>query len=173
LKQLDFTPYKSKDDFRGNYKLHDLAEAAGKNLLIQWGIDFEEFGEDRRYSKVWEKGEDKPDLIITYRERDAFLDWKGKHKPKWILNKRAADSYLKWSKKFNLPVLVAFFLFDNENRVADTRFANLNIHSFRECESEAWDKNRVVEFTTELPEFKKHNLIKFCFDITETDTGAI
>ena len=38
MKGLDFRPAKSKEEFRGNYKLHDLAERTGKNLLVQWGL---------------------------------------------------------------------------------------------------------------------------------------
>ena len=59
MKNLDFKPAKSTEDFRSNYKLHDIAEFNGKNLLVQWGFKCSDFGEDNRYKKVWEKGEDK------------------------------------------------------------------------------------------------------------------
>ncbi|MCB0732542.1 MAG: hypothetical protein KDC88_16080, partial [Ignavibacteriae bacterium] len=94
MKTLDFKPKKSKEDFRKNYKLHDLAEYHGKNLLTQWGIDFEDFGKDKRYEKVWEKGEDKPDIIAELNGKKFLIDWKGKTKEVFWVNKRAIDSYL-------------------------------------------------------------------------------
>ena len=51
MKNLDFRPSKSTKDFRKNYKLHDIAEYNGKNLLVQWGFKCTEFGEDNRYKK--------------------------------------------------------------------------------------------------------------------------
>ena len=110
MKNLDFNPTKSTDDFRKNYKLHDIAEFNGKNLLTQWGFTCHDFGEDNRYKKVWEKGEDKPDSIISYKDKSALLDWKGKHSSTWLVNERAFKSYQKWSKEFGLPVVIAFFV---------------------------------------------------------------
>jgi len=75
MKELDFRPAKSKEEFRSNYKLHDLSEQVGKNLLVQWGFDFKTLGEDKRYQKLWEKGEDKPDIILTSKGKSALLDW--------------------------------------------------------------------------------------------------
>ena len=95
MKKLDFNPSKSTDDFRKNYKLHDIAEYNGKNLLTQWGFKCTEFGEDNRYKKVWEKGEDKPDTIISYNDRSALLDWKGKHGSTWLVNERAISPCVK------------------------------------------------------------------------------
>jgi hypothetical protein len=109
MEDLNFQPHKSKEEFRKNYKLHDLAEQFGKNLLIQWGIKFDIFGKDRRYEKVWEGGKDKPDLIISYKGKEALLDWKGKHNAKWIMNERAYQSYLAWKNKMNMPVLLPSF----------------------------------------------------------------
>jgi hypothetical protein len=163
MKELDFKPHKSKKEFRKNYKLHDLAEQAGKNLLIQWGIDFKEFGEDNRYFKVWEKGDDKPDLIISYKGKEAFLDWKGKHSQGWKMNKRAADSYQQWGRKNKIPVIVCFVKFSIQNKLEEIRFANLNIHSFVQAESKEWDKNIVVEIKSELPLFTKPNLLNYGF----------
>ncbi len=160
MKSLDFAPFKSDRDFKKNYKLHDLAEEVGKNLLTQWGVDFRTFGEDNRFRKVWEKGEDKPDLIISFGKNSAFLDWKGKHKDKFIVNKRAADAYLAWSRKFNIPVIVVFFVFDEKNKLTDRRFAVLKENGFVPSKEVAWDKNVTVEFTGSLERFEKSSLLK-------------
>ncbi len=164
MKRLDFQPAKSKEEFRSNYKLHDLAERAGKNLLVQWGIDFKMFGEDKRYEKIWEKGEDKPDVIIDYKEKKALLDWKGKHTGTFLVNSRAINSYLRWQKKINIPVIIAFIIFDENNRLIDRRLAFLPVHKFIDSETEQWDKNKTVEFKEELPKFTKENLLKFLFE---------
>jgi hypothetical protein len=161
MKELDFRPAKSKEDFRSNYKLHDLAERTGKNLLVQWGVEFQDFGEDKRYEKLWEKGEDKPDLIINHRGQKAFLDWKGKHKDAWIVNERAIKSYERWQKKYNVPVIIAFLVFDTENKLSNRKFAALPLHNYIEVEKKQWDKNKTVEFKEELPVFMKENLVKF------------
>ena len=97
MKSLNFQPTKTKEDFRKNYKLHDLAEYHGKNLLLQWGIDFKDFGNDRRFEKVWEKGKDKPDLAAEFKNKQFLIDWKGKSKDGFWVNKRAVESYLNWS----------------------------------------------------------------------------
>jgi hypothetical protein len=161
LEELDFTPHKSTSDFRKNYRLHDLAENYGKNLLIQWGIKFEEFGKDKRYQKVWEKGKDKPDLLINYKGKKALLDWKAKHKPQWIVNKRAVDSYGGWEKQMRLPVIVCFALFDKEENLLEQRFACIGKHVLKNGSGEAWDKNKTIEFEQVLPLFSKAALIKF------------
>ena len=159
MKNLDFNPSKSTEDFRKNYKLHDLAENVGKNLLTQWGINFSSFGEDNRYTKVWEKGEDKPDLIINYKKKHAFLDWKGKHKEKWLVNERAIKSYEKWSRKFNVPVLISFFVFNDNKELLNRKFALVGYHEYEKSAVKQWDKNRTIEFEDSLPDFNKENLI--------------
>ena len=161
MKDLDFQPAKSKEDFRKNYKLHDLAEYHGKNLLLQWGIDFKDFGSDRRYEKVWEKGKDKPDLAAEYNNRQFLIDWKGKSKDGFWVNKRAVESYITWSKKLNLPALICFFIFDHYNQINDRRFALLTTHQNKTIDDKAWDKNDVVKFEDNLPKFTRDNLIKF------------
>jgi len=161
MKKLDFQPAKSKEDFRGNYKLHDLAERAGKNLLIQWGVVFKDFGEDKRYEKLWESGEDKPDIIIEHNGKKAFLDWKGKHSKSFLVNTRAVKSYERWQKYFNIPVIIVFLLFDEQNNLTKRRFAFLPEHKYVEIKQEQWDKNKTVEFKEELPEFTKENIIQF------------
>jgi hypothetical protein len=158
MKKLDFNPAKSKDDFRKNYKLHDLAEYHGKNLLTQWGIEFIDFGNDRRYEKVWEKGKDKPDVIVEVNEQKFLVDWKGKSKEAFWVNKRAIDSYINWSKKLNMQMFVCFFLFDKNHHLKDRRFVLLSKHKFEVVNNKAWDKNEVVKFDDDLPKFTKANL---------------
>jgi hypothetical protein len=158
MKKLDFNPAKSKDDFRKNYKLHDLAEYHGKNLLTQWGIEFIDFGNDRRYEKVWEKGKDKPDVIVEVNEQKFLVDWKGKSKEAFWVNKRAIDSYITWSKKLNMQMFVCFFLFDKNHHLKDRRFVLLSKHKFEVVNNKAWDKNEVVKFDDDLPKFTKANL---------------
>ncbi len=159
MKELDFNPSKSKEEFRHNYRLHDLAERTGKNLLIQWGIEFHDFGEDKRYEKLWEKGEDKPDVIINYKGAVALLDWKGKHSETYIVNTRAVKAYLRWQEKMKMQVIISFFVFDDQNNLADRRFAVLNRHGFEDSENKQWDKNKTVRFGGDLPNFTKENLI--------------
>jgi len=161
MKELDFKPHKSKEEFRNNYKLHDLAEQLGKNLLIQWGIRFDIFGKDRRYGRVWEKGKDKPDLIISYKGKNALLDWKGKHNSKWLMNERAYQSYLEWKTKMNMPVFIAFFLLDEENNLLENRVAAIGVHTPKFSKSKEWDKNKTVEFENSLPIFTKSELLKY------------
>ncbi len=161
MKELDFRPHKSTEEFRNNYKLHDLAESYGKNLLVQWGIEFNEFGKDRRYEKVWEKGKDKPDLIISYKGKETMLDWKGKHSPKWLMNERAYNAYLEWKTKMNIPVLVAFFLFDEKDNLLENRFAAIGIHQLNLTKGKEWDKNKTVEFKNSLPSFTKSEILKY------------
>ncbi len=160
MKRLDFQPAKSKEDFRRNYKLHDLAEYHGKNLFSQWGIDFKDYGKDRRFEKVWERGEDKPDIIAEYDDIHFLIDWKGKAKEAFWVNKRALDSYNNWSKKLNIEVVISFFIFDKRNHLKDRRFALISKHKYEISESKAWDKNEVVKFMGDLPKFTKANLIK-------------
>lgn len=159
MKKLNFQPAKTKEDFRKNYRLHDLAEYQGKNLFFQWGIDFQDYGKDRRYERVWEKGEDKPDIIAGYNDLKFLIDWKGKAKKSFWVNKRAIDSYQNWSRKLDLDVVIAFLVFSKENELIDRRFAVLSKHKYEIVENKAWDKNEVVKFSTDLPLFNKSNLI--------------
>jgi hypothetical protein len=161
MEDLNFQPHKSKEEFRKNYKLHDLAEQLGKNLLIQWGVKFDLFGKDMRYEKVWEKGKDKPDLIISYKGKEALLDWKGKHAPKWIMNERAYKAYLDWKNKMNMPVFVAFFLFDEGETLIKNHLAFIGIHKVKASSIKEWDKNKTVEFEDSLPPFTKSELLKY------------
>jgi len=160
MKDLNFNPAKSKAEFRRNYKLHDLAEYHGKNLFSQWGIDFKDYGKDRRYERVWEKGEDKPDIIAEYNDIQFLIDWKGKAKDAFWVNKRAIDSYNNWSDKLKLKIIIAFFVFDKQNHLKDRRFAILSKHKYETVDNKAWDKNVVVKFGSDLPIFNKFNFKK-------------
>ncbi|MDA3860008.1 MAG: hypothetical protein PF445_02175 [Melioribacteraceae bacterium] len=165
MKNLDFNPSKTTTDFRNNYKLHDIAEFNGKNLLLQWGFRCTEFGEDNRYKKVWEKGADKPDAIISYKDKSALLDWKGKRGAKWLVNERAINSYGKWSKEFGLPIVVAFFVINDENKIVKRNFSVLNKHKHSISKGKQWDKNTTIEFQKDIPEFTKANLLNILFDL--------
>lgn len=159
MKTLNFKPTKTKEEFRKNYKLHDLAEYHGKNLLTQWGVDFTDFGKDRRFERVWEKGKDKPDITAEINNTKFLVDWKGKSKEEYWVNKRAVESYESWSSKLNLPIIICFFHFDNHNNLKNRKFALLSKHEYNLVEKKAWDKNEVVKFDSDLPEFTKANLI--------------
>lgn len=159
MKKLDFQPQKSKEDFRKNYKLHDLAEYNGKNLFAQWGIDFNDFGDDKRYERVWEKGKDKPDVIAEYKNFKFLVDWKGKAKEAFWVNKRAIDSYKNWSDKLGLEMVICFFVFDKQNHLKDRKFAIISKHKYNLVENKAWDRNKVVQFEANLPKFTKNNLL--------------
>lgn len=160
MKELDFKPAKSKNEFRSNYKLHDLASKVGFNLFVQWGIEFENFGEDRRFEKLWEKGEDKPDIILTINGKTALLDWKGKRTHKFLVNERAIKSYESWKKKLNHPVLIGFLIFDSKNTLVDRRIAKIGKHNYMVSEDIQWDKNKTIEFIDELPILNKENIIE-------------
>ena len=168
MKELNFEPTKSEEEFRKNYKLHDLAEYHGKNLFFQWGIEFKDFGKDRRYEKYWEKGKDRPDIVAEYNDYRFLIDWKSKNKESFWVNKRAVDSYINWSNRLNLEVVICFFLFDKKKQLTDRRFALLSKHKFQIDERKAWDKNRVVKFEKDLPKFTKLNLLKMLNLISST-----
>ena len=164
MKNLDFNPSKSTKDFRKNYELHDIAEFHGKNLLTQWGFKCSDFGEDNRYKKVWEKGADKPDTIISYKEKSALLDWKGKRGARWFVNERAINSYKKWSVEFGLPIIIAFFVIDDEKKIIKRNFAILNKHLYKTSSGKQWDKNITIEFQNDIPAFTKANLLEILFE---------
>ena len=164
MKNLDFNPSKTTKDFRKNYELHDIAEFHGKNLLTQWGFKCSDFGEDNRYKKVWEKGADKPDTIISYKEKSALLDWKGKRGAKWFVNERAINSYKKWSTEFGLPIIIAFFVINDEKKIIKRNFAVLNKHEYITSSGKQWDKNVTIEFEKDIPAFTKANLLEILFE---------
>ncbi len=159
MKSLNFQPAKTKEDFRKNYQLHDLAEFHGKNLFSQWGVEYKEFGKDRRYEKVWEKGNDKPDIIAQINNIKFLVDWKGKKKKSYWVNKRAINSYKNWGDKLGCKVLVCFFIFNDDNSIKERKFAIVGENSYTELSQKAWDKNDVIAFEETLPIFKRNVLI--------------
>ncbi len=159
MKSLNFQPAKTKEDFRKNYQLHDLAEFHGKNLFSQWGVEYKEFGKDRRYEKVWEKGNDKPDIIAEINNIKFLVDWKGKKKKSYWVNKRAITSYKNWGDKLGCKVLVCFFIFNDDNSIKERKFAIVGENSYAELSQKAWDKNDVIAFEETLPIFKRNILI--------------
>ncbi len=159
MKSLNFQPAKTKEDFRKNYQLHDLAEFHGKNLFSQWGVEYKEFGKDRRYEKVWEKGNDKPDIIAQINNIKFLVDWKGKKKKSYWVNKRAINSYKNWGDKLGCKVLVCFFVFNDDNSIKERKFAIVGENSYTELSQKAWDKNDVIAFEETLPIFKRNVLI--------------
>ncbi len=161
MKKLDIDPFKSKEAFRKNYELHDKAAEHGEELLIEWGFNFQEFGRDKRYERVWEKGEDKPDLILIYESKNvALLDWKGKRTSRLIINRRAYDAYKIWMEKFNLPVIIAFCFFDKEEKIERIEFVNISDAKITQKSEKVWDKNIVVEFQSKTISFTKENILK-------------
>lgn len=88
------------------------------------------------------------------------MDWKSKQDSVWKINKNAFNSYLFWSKKLNIPILIAFILFDEKDNLTDLRFSVLNVHKFNQSKKDTWDKNKTVVFESELPFFTKFNLLK-------------
>jgi len=161
MKKLDIDPFKSKEAFRKNYELHDKAAKYGEELLTQWGFNFQEFGRDKRHERVWEKGEDKPDLILIYENKNiALLDWKAKRTSQLIINKRAYDSYKSWMEKFNLPVLIAFCFFDKEEKIEKFELVNIANAKITQKREKVWDKNIVVEFQSKTISFTKENILK-------------
>ncbi|MBU2445407.1 MAG: hypothetical protein KJ666_07530 [Bacteroidetes bacterium] len=161
MKKLEIDPFKSKEAFRKNYELHDKAAKSGEELLTKWGFMFQEFGKDKRYERVWEKGEDKPDLILIYGNKNiALLDWKAKRSSQLIINKRAYDAYKVWMEKFNLPVLIAFCFFNKEENIEKFEFVNLSYAKISQKSEKVWDKNMVVEFESKTISFTQENILK-------------
>lgn len=106
----DFDVRKTEKDFLRNYDLHDIAENEGNRVLRDLGYELHQFGEDRRYERVWEAGNDKPDKIVTKKndtKEICLLDWKGKkYTREYMMNERAFKSYMRISKSMDLPVVV-------------------------------------------------------------------
>ncbi|MFA3783514.1 hypothetical protein ABRY23_10670 [Melioribacteraceae bacterium 4301-Me] len=160
MRQLDFNPTKTSEEFHRNYRLHDLAEEVGLNLLVQWGFEFSEFGKDKRYEKLWEKGEDKPDMIVSYNGKSVLLDWKGKQSRKWQINERAVKSYENWKKKLKMEMIICFFVFDQNKVLMDRKFAVLGVNNYTKVAKMQWDKNKTVEFENNLLEFNRENFAR-------------
>lgn len=164
MKDLNFTPFKNTSEFLNNYKLHDKACNICKNLFTGWGVEFQEFGEDRRNERVWENGMDKPDLIIKYKDKSVLVDIKGKNKEVWIINRRAAESYIKWGRLKNLPVIICFVIFEGDSKINSVKFSQFKYDAFEINSSRQWDKNETVEFKDPPEVLTKANLMRFIFE---------
>lgn len=107
MRQLDFEPIKSTEEFRKNYQMHDKALGILKSYLRQRNFIIINYGPDRRNERVW--GDDKPDLIIWQNGYWlAFIDCKGHSSDKWMLNERAYNTYLNYSKIYQIPIICAW-----------------------------------------------------------------
>ena len=148
MKELDFEPIKTREIFLKNYALHDIASKIGDELLKTRGFEVREFGMDRRYERVWEAGEDKPDRIVLRGGKPVCLiDWKGKSSHKYILNQRAYDSYRKVSKRSCIPCWVIFFIIRREEgRIDDVKCVEVNSAKVTKIYKE-WNGNAVVQFS--------------------------
>lgn len=162
----ELNPYsqKTKRHFRDNYKPQDIIEEAGKDLLIQWNIRYKKFHDDHRFDKYFEKDKGKPDLIISYNDKTALLDWKGNLTNNWRVNEQTIKSYEKLHKTFQIPILICFITLDENNCISERRFAVINSHDYVESKEET-NSNKKIIFKNELPIFNKENLLKYVFGI--------
>lgn len=111
MEPLDFEVKKTVKQFHSNYRLHDQATKAIVPIIYNMGFKLKPFGEDARYLKVWAKGQDKPDAILTKNGKDlAFIEWKGHSHRTWMLNSRAYRSYLEHGRKHQLPVILIWYI---------------------------------------------------------------
>jgi hypothetical protein len=144
MKNRDFGVIKTESEFLSNYSLHDRAQHIGEKYLKDKGIIYSTFGEDRRFEKVWEAGEDKPDIIIMHpkiaQKPLCLLDWKGKKSQGIRLNKRAYLSYRKIAKKMGIPAIVATAYF-NDTNLTKFIYVDLTDDSIFVGWQTEWDKN--------------------------------
>jgi len=105
MKPLEIEVQKTTKQFLDNYSKHDLAGIVVRELLKSKGFIVIPYGEDRRFERIWEAGEDRPNALIWKKGAQLiFIDWKGHETRKWILNERAYNSYVDYGAEFNLPV---------------------------------------------------------------------
>ncbi len=152
---------KTSSALYNNIKLHDLAETCGKDLLIQWGFKFSPFSENKNYRKFWEGKKERPDIVVEYKDKKAFINWNGKRRPVWLIDKHAVSSYEKWKDKLHYPLLVCFAIFDRNDYFQDIRFAVAGVHNYLPCKRKMRDANEVVEFESDLPEFTKADVLNY------------
>lgn len=115
MKSLETEPIKTGEQFRDNYKKHDLARDIVLAYMKQRHIKVIDYGDDRREERVWEAGKDKPDAIIWHPELQlAFVDWKGHKDDKWMLNERAYDSYIRYSENYEIPIYCLWVILSSE-----------------------------------------------------------
>ena len=72
----------------------------------------------------------------------------------------ALPIYLLWGEQLNIPIIIAFAVFNKKDSFRDFRFAVLNYHKIKTTGKKEWDKNETVSFKNDLPLFTKSNLIK-------------
>lgn len=161
---LDYDLDIVKTNMQSSIKLNDLAGLITKNLLTQWNIKFKNFCEDKFRKNILLPGIEKPNLIITYNNKSALLDFKGKNSDGWIVNKKTAAAYSKLQRDLNLPAIISFFIFNDINMVKERRFAILNVHGYLERNGKRSRKNKTVVFPKDLPVFNKENLLRYIFN---------
>lgn len=164
MEELNFYQQKPKQSYCASDNIQNIVEAAGKDLLIQWNIRYKNFCDERRFDKFWGKDVDKPNLIIWYNDKPALLDWKGKQSKGWSANEQAVKFYERLQKELNIPILICFITFDENEYIAERRFAVINSHAYVENKKPP-ERNKNVMFKDELPIFNKENLLKYVFEI--------
>jgi len=166
MEELNLYIQKSKHNFHNNLKPQDIIEAAGKDLLIQWNIRYKKFCNNHKLDKFLERNKEKPDLIISYNEIPALLDWKGNLLNNWRVNEQTIKSYEKLHNTFNIPILICFITLDENDFISERRFAVINNHDYTE-DKKSPDANKSIIFNNELPIFNKENLLKYVFGISK------
>ena len=143
---------KTDKAFHRNYSLHDRAESEGLKVLDSYRkFKIENFGEDRRFEDVWEAGEDKPDIKITFKNKDlCLLDWKGKYSDWICINERAYNSYDRIAKSMNIPIIIAMARFEKKtNNLISFQYFILPDDNLISKKTRSWDGNIVVHFDKE------------------------
>jgi len=113
VRELDFEPIKSKEQFLENYNKHDVAMDVFKNYCRKFpGLFVFPYGEDSRNKKVWAQGNDKPDLRAYFKptKNTSLIDVKGHTNRNFMINKRAYDSYINWGNKLHHRVFIIWVL---------------------------------------------------------------
>lgn len=149
MKPLDFNVIKPIKKFHENYSLHDIASYYGDEILKKNGYNPVEFGEDRRYERVWEEGKDKPDReVLKNIVLLCLLDWKGKTGEDFEINKRAYESYLRISNRIGVPCWVVMFVIEDKKNVDFNKVHCFNLNEISPIdEKEEWDRNIVKVFS--------------------------
>jgi hypothetical protein len=164
MEELNLYQKKQTRSYCDSDKIQDIVEAAGKDLLIQWNIRYNNFCNDRRFYTFWKKDDAKPDLIISYNDKPALLDWKGKLSIGWFASEHTIKSYERLQKILNIPILICFITIDESEYISERRFAVINSHLYMENKKQS-DGNKTVMFKDELPIFNKENMLKYIFDL--------
>jgi hypothetical protein len=164
MEELNLYKHKSKPNNHGGSKPKEIIESAGKNLLVQWNIRYKNFCDERSFDKYFEKGANKPDLIISYNEKPALLIWNGEQTKSLTANKQAIEFFERLQKDIKIPILICFITLDKNEFIAERRFAVINNHASAENKKPP-DIYKTVIFKSELPIFNKENLLKLVFEL--------